>query len=55
MRGFGLRLLSFIPQAAECRREAMLYQDDVPPRGQRRPVRISLPMEIMAGLRPALA
>lgn len=53
MRGLGERVLSFMPHAAECSSEAMLYHDDVPPRGQRRPVRISLPMEIMLGLRPA--
>lgn len=55
MRGLGLRLLSLMPQAAEWSSDAMLYHDEVPPRGQRSPVRISLPMEIMAGLRPALA
>jgi len=53
--GLGERLLSLMPHAAECSRDAMLYQDEVPPRGQRSPVRISLPIEIMAGLKPALA
>ena len=51
--GLGLRLLSLMPHAAECSRAAMLYQEEVPPRGQRRPVRISLPIEIMDGDRPA--
>lgn len=53
--GLGESLLSLMPHAAECSSAAMLYHDDVPPSGQSSPVRISLPMEIMLGLRPALA
>lgn len=53
--GLGDRLLSLMPHAAECSSDAMLYHDEVPPSGHRSPVRISLPIEIMLGLRPALA